>query len=164
MPVIAEHADIDTFKILSSARPLKISYDVSPDSVAKNRDCLEKRPDYDQKLAEAFEDLISIATAEAQETKSAVDSMLESGLFLSAKSSFHSELAGAVSTLQSMDVTPADSDEEEKDWGGTGEVFYSPTSPGSRHFLSPPTSPIREHFLHHAPVTLNSPLRRQISR
>jgi hypothetical protein len=184
LPIIAEHADVETINILASVHPLKVSYDVSFNSIAANRSLLEKRRDYDEKLADAFEELITIASAEADETKS-VDSILETGFFLSARSSFHSELAGAISTLDSVDVTPTDSDNDEKEeWGDSREHFHSPTSPTSRehfhsptsptsreHFQSPtsptsrknfrsPTSPAREHF-HAAPPS--SPLRRQVS-
>ena len=83
LPIIAEHADIETINILASVHPLKVSYDVSFNSIAANRSLLEKRRDYDEKLADAFEELITIAIAEADETKSA-DSILETGFFLSA--------------------------------------------------------------------------------
>jgi hypothetical protein len=183
LPIIAEHADVETINILASVHPLKASYDVSFNSIAANRSLLEKRRDYDEKLADAFEELITIAITEADETKSA-DSILETGFFLSAKSSFHSELAGAISTLDSVDVTPTDSDNDEKEWEDSREHFHSPTSPTFRghfrsptsptsreHFQSPtsptsrehfrsPTSPAREHF-HAAPPS--SPLRRQVS-
>jgi hypothetical protein len=185
LPIIAEHADVETINILASIHPLKVSYDVSFNSIAANRSLLEKRRDYDEKLADAFEELITIASAEADETKS-VDSILETGFFLSAKSSFHSELAGAISTLNSVDVTPTDSNNDEREeWEDSREHFYSPTSPTSRehfqsptsptsreHFRSPtsptsrehfrsPTSPAREHFYAAPP---SSPLRRQVSR
>jgi hypothetical protein len=184
LPIIAEHADVETINILASVHPLKVSYDVSFNSIAANRSLLEKRRDYDEELADAFEELITIASAEADETKS-VDSILETGFFLSAKSSFHSELAGAISTLDSVDVTPTDSNNDEKEeWEDSREHFHWPTSPTSReHFHSPtsptsrehfqsstsptsrehfrsPTSPAREHF-HAAPPS--SPLRRQVS-
>jgi hypothetical protein len=172
LPIIAEHADIETINILASVHPLKASYDVSFNSIAANRSLLEKRRDYDEKLADAFEELITIASAEADEAKS-VDSILETGFFLSARSSFHSELAGAISTLDSVDVTPTDSDNDEKEeWEDSREHFHSPTSPTSRkNFQSPtsptsrehfrsPTSPAREHF-HTTPPS--SPLRRQVS-
>jgi hypothetical protein len=146
LPIIAEHADVETINILASVHPLKVSYDVSFNSIAANRSLLEKRRDYDEKLADAFEELIAIASAEADETKS-VDSILETGFFLSAKSSFHSELAGAISTLDSVDVTPTDSDNDEKEWEDLREHFHSPTSPTSREHFHSPTSPTsRENF------------------
>jgi hypothetical protein len=185
LPIIAEHADVETIHILASVRPLKVSYDVSFNSIAANRSLLEQRRDYDTQLASAFDELITIASAEADETKS-VESILESGFFLSARSSFNSELAGAISTLDSVNVTPTDSDNDEKEeWEDSRDHFYSPTSPTSRdHFHSPtsptsrdrfhpptsptsrehfrsPTSPARENF--HA-TSLSSPLRRQVSR
>jgi hypothetical protein len=147
LPIIAEHADVETINILASVHPLKVSYDVSFNSIAANRSLLEKRRDYDGELADAFEELITIASAEADETKS-VDSILETGFFLSAKSSFHSELAGAISTLDSVGVTPTDSDNDEKEeWEDSREHFHSPASPTSREHFHSPTSPTsREHF------------------
>ena len=155
LPIIAEHADVETINILASVHPLKVSYDISFNSIAANRSLLEKRRDYDGKLADAFEELIAIASAEADETKS-VDSILETGFFLSAKSSFHSELAGAISTLDSVDVTPTDSDNDEKEeWEDSREHFHSPTSPTSREHFRSPTSPTsRAHF--HSPTSPTS--------
>jgi hypothetical protein len=155
LPIIAEHADVETINILASVHPLKVSYDVSFNSIAANRSLLEKRRDYDEKLADAFEELITIASAEADETKS-VDSILETGFFLSARSSFHSELAGAISTLDSVDVTPTDSDNDEKEWWeDSREHFHSPTSPTSRKHFQSPTSPTsREYF--HSPTSPTS--------
>jgi hypothetical protein len=61
---------------------------------------LEQRRDYDEKLAEAFETLISIAQAEEVMAWSE-DSLAESGLvFTSARSSFHSEIADAMANLE----------------------------------------------------------------
>jgi hypothetical protein len=155
LPIIAEHADVETINILASAHPLKVSYDVSFNSIAANRSLLEKRHDYDEKLADAFEELIAIASAEADETKS-VDSILETGFFLSAKSSFHSELAGAISTLDLVDVTPTDSDNDEKEeWEDSREHIHSPTSPTSREHFRSPTSPTsKAHF--HSPTSPTS--------
>jgi hypothetical protein len=152
LPIIAEHADIETINILASVHPLKASYDVSFNSIAANRSLLEKRRGYDEKLADAFEELITIASAEADEAKS-VDSILETGFFLSARSSFHSELAGAISTLDSVDVTSTDSDNDEKaEWEDSREYFHSPTSPTSREHFHSPTSPtFRKHF--HSPTS-----------
>jgi hypothetical protein len=159
LPIIAEHADVETINILASVHPLKVSYDLSFNSIAANRSLLEQRCDYDEKLADAFDELITIANAEIDETKS-VESILESGFFLSAKSSFHSELAGAISKLNSMDATPTDSDHDEKEWWeDSREHFYSPTSPTAREHFQSPTSPAREHF--HA-ASPSSPLRRQV--
>ena len=173
--------------VLASLHPLRVSYDVGFDSIAANRSLLQKRLDYDEKLADAFEGLISIASADADDAKS-VDSVLETGLYLSAKSSFHSELMGAMSTLGSLDVSSDGSDNDPKDeWEDSREHFHSPISPISptsrdhlypitspttnehRHAPASPTSrehfrlptPTREHF-HIAPPP--SPLRRQISQ
>lgn len=171
--------------VLASVHPLRVSYDVSFDSIAANRSLLEKRLDYDEKLADAFEGLISIASADADDVKS-VDSVLETGFYLSAKSSFHSELMGAMSTLDSLDISSDGSDNDEKDdWRRHFYSPISPTSPTSRDQLYPITSPTtnehrrapisptsREHFrspispareyFHIAPPP--SPLRRQISQ
>ena len=169
---IAEHADIETMHILTSAYPLKASFNININSIAANRILLEGRSDYDEKLANAFDELIAVASAKTDEGKS-VESILETGFFLSARSSFHSELAGAFSTLASIDVTPTDSEHDEKEmWEDSNEHFYSPISPTSsehiRYPISPtskdhsrsPISPAREHF-HAKPPP--SPLRRQMS-
>ena len=168
LPTIAEHADVETIHILAAVHPLRVSYDVSFNSIAANRSLLEKRRDYDETLADAFEELITIASTEADETKS-VDSILETGLFLSAKSSFHSELAGAISTLDSVHVTPIDSDSDERErwedsrekWENSTEHSNSPTSPTSREHFRSPISPAREQFY---AASLASPMRRQVSR
>ena len=159
LPIIAEHADVETINILAFVHPLKGSYDISFNSIASSRSLLEKRCDYDEKLADAFEELITIASAEADETKS-VDSILETGFFLSARSSFRSELAGAISTLNAADFTPTDSDYDEKEeWEDSREHFQSPTSPTAIEHFRSPTSPARETS-HAAPPS--SPLRRQV--
>ena len=106
--MIAEHADIETMSILASTQPLKVSYDLSPELVLAGLDILGQRRDYDEKLSAAFDDLITIAQARESEAGS-VDSLLESGRFFSAKSSFHTDLAEALSTLHS----PIGSDPEE---------------------------------------------------
>lgn len=161
LPIIAEHADVETINILASVHPLKVCYDLSFNSIAANQSLLEQRRDYDEKLADAFDELITIANAEIDETKS-VESILESGFFLSAKTSFHSELAGAMSNLNSMDATPTDSDKDWKDeWEDSREHFYSPTSPTAREHFQSPTSPARDHFHNASP---SSPLRWQASR
>jgi ankyrin repeat protein len=161
LPIIAEHADVETINILASVHHLKVSYDFSFNSIAANRSLLERRRDYNEKLAAAFDELITIASAEADETKS-VESILESGLFLSAKSSFNSELAGAISTLDSVDVTPADSDNDEKEeWEDSREYCRLPTLLSSREPFRSPTSLAGEHF--HA-ASSSSPLGQQVSR
>lgn len=61
---------------------------------------MEQRRDFDEKLAGAFETLISIAQAEEVMAWSE-DSLAESGLiFTSARSSFHSEIADAMANLE----------------------------------------------------------------
>lgn len=77
------------------------------DSIAENRHILQERSDYSEKLDEAFEDLVTIAQAEEAEAGS-IDTLMESGLFVSARSSFHSELADAVFELNSAAISPTD--------------------------------------------------------
>lgn len=74
------------------------------ESISSNREILQNRPDYNEELSDAFEDLITIAQAEALEVGS-IDSLVESGLFLSARSSFHSDLADAWAELNSVGST-----------------------------------------------------------
>lgn len=109
LPIIAEHADVETINILAASHPLKVSYNLSVDSIAANRDVLQQRRDYSENLSDAFEELIAIAIAEEAEVRS-IDSLMESGSFLSARSSFHSELAEAMARLDSAAVSPTDSD------------------------------------------------------
>ncbi|KAL8874864.1 MAG: hypothetical protein Q9198_006703 [Flavoplaca austrocitrina] len=109
LQIIAEHADIDTMHILASSHPMKVSYDVSVDSIATSRVVLQQRRDCDEKLTEAFDELIAIAKADDMAAKS-IDSLAESGLFHSARSSFHSDLAEAMARLDSAAVSPADSE------------------------------------------------------
>ncbi|KAJ5776448.1 uncharacterized protein N7511_001459 [Penicillium nucicola] len=108
-----EHADIETILILASSRPLKRYYDLKMDSTSENRYILQHRSDYNEKLEEAFEDLITIAQADEAETES-IDTLMESGIFFSARSSFHSELADAVFELNSAAVSPTDDLRDEK--------------------------------------------------
>lgn len=98
--------------MLASSHPLKVSHDLSVDSIAANREVLLQRRDYSEKLSEAFEELIAIARAEETECRSS-DSLTESGFFLSARSSFHSELAEAMAKLDSATVSPTFSDKFE---------------------------------------------------
>ena len=109
LPIIAEHADIETISILASSRPLKVSYDLSNDSITASREVLQQRRDFSEKMSEAFEELIAIAEAEEIEVRS-IESIAESGLFLSARSSFHSELAEAMARLDSAAISPTDSE------------------------------------------------------
>ncbi|WEW59246.1 hypothetical protein PRK78_004715 [Emydomyces testavorans] len=114
LPIIAEHADIETMLILASSHPLKLSYDLEIHSINASRDILQQRRDCSEKLSEAFEELITIAQAEKAEAGS-IDTLMESGLFLSARSSFHSELAEAVAELNYATINSSDGsvDEEE---------------------------------------------------
>lgn len=124
LPIVAEYADVESINILASSHPLKVSYDLSIDSIAANREVLQQRRDYDEKLSEAFEDLIAIAKAEEVESRS-IDSLLESGFFLSARSSFHSELAEAIAKLDSAAVSPTDSDKKSDKFEDSEENLIS---------------------------------------
>src|SRR6266480_7094185 len=93
LPVIAEFADHKTMTILASSSTLKLNYDLTLDSRTANLAILQKRRDYSEKLAAAFDDLITVA--EADNLTSPVDSLIESGLYFSARSSFRSEISDA---------------------------------------------------------------------
>lgn len=112
LPIIAEHADVETINILASSHPLRVSYDLGVGSIAANREVLQQRRDYNEKLSEAFGELIAIANADEAESRS-VDSLVESGFFLSARTSFRSELAEATAILDSAEVSPSNSDKFE---------------------------------------------------
>ena len=112
LPIIAEHFDVETINILASSHPLKVSYDLRVDSIAANREVLQQRRDYSERLSEVFEELIAIAKAEEAESRS-IDSLMESGIFFSARSSFHSELAEAMAILDSAAVSPSGTDQFE---------------------------------------------------
>lgn len=86
--------------ILASSHPLKLSYDLSVDSLATSQGLLQKRRDYDEKLCDAFEELVAIAQAEEAEAES-IDSLQEAGLFFSARSSFRSDMAEIIANLNS---------------------------------------------------------------
>ena len=111
LPIIAEHADIETINILASSHPSKVSYDLKINSLAACREVLQQRRDYSERLSEAFEELIAIAKAEEADSQS-VDSLIESGLFFSARSSFHSDLSEAMARLDSAAVSPTDFEEK----------------------------------------------------
>ncbi|CAG8954641.1 hypothetical protein HYFRA_00004561 [Hymenoscyphus fraxineus] len=104
LPIIAEHADIKTMTILASSKPLKLSYDLSINSLAENREILQQRRDYDENMGEAFDELVSIVQAD-EGGYGSPDSLLESGFFYSARSSFHSDLADAMAKLNSANVS-----------------------------------------------------------
>ncbi|KAF3938286.1 Ankyrin-1 [Dactylella cylindrospora] len=106
LPIIAEYANVETMSILASSNPLKLSYDLSSDGVTTAQEILRHRRDYDEKLGDAFKELIVIAEAGIASVKS-IDSLQEAGLvFYSARSSFHDELAEALSKLESTTVSP----------------------------------------------------------
>jgi hypothetical protein len=92
---------------LASSHPLKLTYDLSPKSIATTLEVLQARRDYDEKLSTAFEELITIAHAKPS-AESSIDSLLESGhLFFSARTSFRSELGEALDTLDFSDEASA---------------------------------------------------------
>jgi len=101
LPVIAEFADHKTMTILASSSTLKLNYDLTLDSRTANLAILQKRRDYSEKLAAAFDDLITVA--EADNLTSPVDSLIESGLYFSARSSFRSEISDANDILCASD-------------------------------------------------------------
>lgn len=105
LPIIAEYADAETMNILASSQPLKLACDVRADSITANREVLKRRQDYSESLSETFEELIAIAQIEEAESAS-IDSLMESGRFFSARSSFRSELAEAMAMLDSAAVSP----------------------------------------------------------
>ncbi len=86
--------------ILASSHTLKLPSDPEDENITASRHNLQQRWDYDERLSEAFEELIAIAQAEEMEVGS-IDTIMESGLFVSARSSFHSELAEAITELNS---------------------------------------------------------------
>lgn len=90
LPIIAEHADIGTIVVVASSHSLRHSHDSSVGSLTGAREILYKRLDYDEKLSEGFNELVTIV--EVVSTAGSNDSLAESGLlFLTARSSFHSE-------------------------------------------------------------------------
>ena len=86
--------------ILANSHPLKLSYNLKPERVTESQEILQKRQDCSEKLSAAFEELISIAQAKTPATAS-TESFLEASLFISAKSSFCSDLAEAIELLNS---------------------------------------------------------------
>lgn len=86
--------------ILASSHTLKLPSDPEDENITASRHNLQQRWDYNERLSEAFEELIAIAQAEEMEVGS-IDTIMESGLFVSARSSFHSELAEAITELNS---------------------------------------------------------------
>lgn len=105
--------------ILASSHPLKLALDLSTDSLSKGTATLEQRRDYSEKLSEAFEELVTIAQAE-ESIAGSINSLEESGIFFSARSSFHSDLMGAISRLNSATVSSSDGSDEEE----SGKLGY----------------------------------------
>ncbi|GAB7365782.1 hypothetical protein MBLNU230_g7117t1 [Neophaeotheca triangularis] len=117
LPIIAEYADYETMSILASSNPLKVSYDLRPESLAATSRVLKGRRDYSDKLAMAFEELITIVQAKTSAAAS-LESALESGVYYSARSSVRSDLAEALSGLRSAEIS--DSDDSATGGGGNG--------------------------------------------
>ena len=88
---------------------MKLSYDLDPKTVDESKAILQERHDYSKKLSIAFEELISIAQAETPKSGGSTESFMRAGLFLSAKSSFCSDIAEAIELLNSPSST-ADED------------------------------------------------------
>ncbi|KAM7215308.1 ankyrin [Rhypophila decipiens] len=134
LPVIAEYADLETLSILSSSYPFKLSLDLGQESLDNCRRILEARRDFDEKLKAAFEELVWIAKAEEEAIAgvagSDVDSLAESGLYFSAKSSFHSDIAEAIAALRSARQSPEEGSQGEED------------DEEDQAFVSPPYSPV----------------------
>ncbi len=105
LPIVAEHADVHTINILASLHPFKVSYDLGVDSIAANQKILQQRRDCSGELSVAFEELIAIAIAKEIESPS-LESLAESGVFRSARSSFQSDLAEVMAKLDSATVSP----------------------------------------------------------
>lgn len=123
--------------ILSSSHPFKLSLDLSFDGFAASHEILKGRRDYDEKLGFAFDELIAISHAEESAAGSNNDSAIESGLYYSAKSSFHSDLAEAFLHLtQSAVGTPTWGSEKdgEEDMDKVGAVDWAGKS--EREFIS----------------------------
>jgi hypothetical protein len=112
LPVIAEYADIETITILSSSHPLKLSLDLGHESLTSSRLTLEQRRDYSEKLSLAFEELTIIAQAE-ESMAGSLNSLQESGLYFSARSSFHSDLAEVIAQLDSATISSCEGSEGE---------------------------------------------------
>lgn len=85
--------------ILASSPALKLSYELDSNNLAISLDILRSRRDYSEKLEKIFEEFITIARAEQTDT-APVERQIESGLYFSAASSFHSELSEALEVLE----------------------------------------------------------------
>jgi hypothetical protein len=102
LSTIAGLADVQSMVILCASRRVRQSLDLSPGSVTSCRETLASRHDHSEKLTEAFEELLLQCQDDQQNdccSYDSDDSLVESELFVSAKSSFHFELASAVAEL-----------------------------------------------------------------
>jgi hypothetical protein len=61
LPLIADCADHKIMTILTASSTLKLSYELAPDSSTASLAILQKRRDYSEELATAFEELVTIA-------------------------------------------------------------------------------------------------------
>lgn len=86
--------------IVANSHPLKLSYDLNQEAVIESLNILQGREDYSEKLSMALQELVSIAQVETPITAS-TEGFMEAGLFVSAKSSFCSDLAEAMEMLNS---------------------------------------------------------------
>ncbi len=85
--------------IVCASRHVRQSFDLSPGSLTTSRETLANRHDYGEKLAEAFEELLRRSLEDHQDDSTSDSEDVESELFVSARSSFHFELASAVAGL-----------------------------------------------------------------
>ena len=117
LPIIAEYADMQTLSILSNSYPFKLSLDLTDGSLVSCREILAGRRDFDHTLSGAFEELVWIAKAEEVAVSGGGSddsgSLAESGRYFSAKSSFHSDIAEALTALRSRRASHMEGSEGE---------------------------------------------------
>lgn len=127
LPIVAGHADYGTLAMLSSSYLFRRSLDLSLQSIATSHDILRNRRDFDEKLFAAFEELLALAQTGEAETTS-LDSPVDSNIFLSTKSSFHSDLAEARAELESEECSSEEGsmEEDEDRFTRSAETLLSP--------------------------------------
>lgn len=114
--------------ILASSHPLRLFHGLDPETLSTGRAILQARHDHDEKLSEAFEGLISIAQSEDDDSGS-TETLMESHLFVSARSSFHSELAEAITGLDHTSFRFQDFENGENELQDTvleSDICYEP--------------------------------------
>lgn len=84
LQTVVEHADLETITILAATPSLRSCRDMSADTVISAQETLQQRPDNNEDLSAAFEELIAIVEAEPSDDE-AKESLMESG-FLSCRS------------------------------------------------------------------------------